>query len=401
MAYDSSKPANNDYLASFPPEMREQLRAIIEDAIVNAAKLAGLQAGNLSGNIPVSNGNSNANLNADLLDGKHGDYFSASTHGHSVATVNSDGFESKTDKTKLDGIAAGAEINQNAFANFVVGTTTIQADNKTDTLQFTAGANITLTPDATNDAITIGISDNLVLPADPTESLQAATKQYVDNANAKKLNLAGGTLTGALTLPSDPTVALQAATKQYVDNANVKKLNLAGGTLTGPLTLSGDPTTVLQPATKQYVDTAIGNTLHLSGGTLTGSLTVPTVIADVTGTATNATNADTVDGKHAMDLLNSVFSVISDFNTTITEGIYTYTNSTTHNPNSGYGRVIVTNTTYNLDTSANSSCIRQVALSTVSNFIFTRSKTNGGSWSSWQQLAFAAVNSGGGGDNNN
>ena len=59
------------------------------------------------------------------------------------------------DKNKLSGIATGAEVNQNAFTNITVGSTTIAADSKTDTLTLVAGSNITLTPDATNDKITI------------------------------------------------------------------------------------------------------------------------------------------------------------------------------------------------------------------------------------------------------
>lgn len=59
------------------------------------------------------------------------------------------------DKNKLSGIATGAEVNQNAFTNITVGSTTISADSKTDTLTLVAGSNITLTPDATNDKITI------------------------------------------------------------------------------------------------------------------------------------------------------------------------------------------------------------------------------------------------------
>ena len=60
-------------------------------------------------------------------------------------------------KTKLDGVASGAEVNQNAFSNITVGSTTIAADSKTDTLTL-AGSNVTLTPDATNDKVTIGIT---------------------------------------------------------------------------------------------------------------------------------------------------------------------------------------------------------------------------------------------------
>jgi hypothetical protein len=68
---------------------------------------------------------------------------------------------SAADKAKLDGIAAGAEVNQNAFTNVKVGTTTISADSKTDTLELVAGTGITLTPDSTNDKVTISVSGSV------------------------------------------------------------------------------------------------------------------------------------------------------------------------------------------------------------------------------------------------
>lgn len=77
---------------------------------------------------------------------------------YSNASTSSAGLMSTSDKSKLDGIASGAEVNQNAFSNVVVGSTTIAADSKTDTLTLTAGSNITLTPNATNDSITISAS---------------------------------------------------------------------------------------------------------------------------------------------------------------------------------------------------------------------------------------------------
>lgn len=66
---------------------------------------------------------------------------------------------SASDKAKLDSVYANAEPNQNAFSNVVVGSTTIGADSKTDTLTFVAGSNVTLTPDSTNDKITIAAND--------------------------------------------------------------------------------------------------------------------------------------------------------------------------------------------------------------------------------------------------
>lgn len=72
-----------------------------------------------------------------------------------VVAGGSSGLMSGADKTKLDGIATGAEVNQSAFSNVKVGSTTVAADTKTDTLELAAGSNITLTPDATNDKVTI------------------------------------------------------------------------------------------------------------------------------------------------------------------------------------------------------------------------------------------------------
>lgn len=78
------------------------------------------------------------------------------------ATQSIDGLQSKEDKTKLDNIATGAEVNQNAFSNLTIDTTTITADSKTDTLTLFAGDNILLTPDVINDTVTIYICSNLL-----------------------------------------------------------------------------------------------------------------------------------------------------------------------------------------------------------------------------------------------
>lgn len=98
-----------------------------------------------------------------------------------VATTTANGLMASTDKTKLNGIATGAEVNQNAFSNVTVGSTTISADNKTDTLTLVAGSNITLTPDATNDKITI-----------------SSTATVSDTDLNNKVAKAGDTMTGLL-----------------------------------------------------------------------------------------------------------------------------------------------------------------------------------------------------------
>ena len=63
---------------------------------------------------------------------------------YNVATSSSNGLMSSSDKAKLDGITASADPNQNAFSNITIGSTTISADNPTDTLTIVAGSNVSL-----------------------------------------------------------------------------------------------------------------------------------------------------------------------------------------------------------------------------------------------------------------
>jgi len=92
------------------------------------------------------------------------------------------------------------------------------------------------------------------------------------NLTNTKLELTGGTMTGLLFLSGAPSLALHAATKDYVDTADALAIPLAGGVMTGLLTLSGDPSSSLHPATKEYTDLADALLLPLAGGVLTGAL---------------------------------------------------------------------------------------------------------------------------------
>ena len=55
---------------------------------------------------------------------------------------------------KLSGIAAGAEVNQNAFSSVVVGSSTVSAASETDSFEITGGTNVSVSVDA-NDKIVI------------------------------------------------------------------------------------------------------------------------------------------------------------------------------------------------------------------------------------------------------
>lgn len=103
-----------------------------------------------------------------------------------AATTLLAGVLSSADKTKLDGIAAGAEVNQNTFSNVAVsGQTTVAADAKSDTLTLVAGSNVTITTDAVADSITIASAT----PGDGTLSI--ATKTAGATNTDVTLNLSG------------------------------------------------------------------------------------------------------------------------------------------------------------------------------------------------------------------
>ena len=61
----------------------------------------------------------------------------------------------------VTGIASGAEVNQNAFSNVKVGDVTIAADAKQDTLTLEAGSGVSITPDTTNDKVTIAVNSTI------------------------------------------------------------------------------------------------------------------------------------------------------------------------------------------------------------------------------------------------
>ena len=84
--------------------------------------------------------------------------------------------------TKLNGIATGAEVNQNAFSNVKVGSTTVAADAKTDTLELVAGSNVTLTPDATNDKVTIAATDTVYTHPSYTAHSTSAIYKFTNDA---------------------------------------------------------------------------------------------------------------------------------------------------------------------------------------------------------------------------
>lgn len=120
-------------------------------------------------------------------------------------------------KTHADSTHApsGAEVNQNAFSNIKVGTTTIVADSKTDTLELVAGSNVTITPDVTSDKITISSVDTKYTHPTtagnkhiPSGGSTGQILKWDSNGTAVWANESGGNGSGTIYQSTEPTTGL-------------------------------------------------------------------------------------------------------------------------------------------------------------------------------------------------
>lgn len=150
------------------------------------------------------------NLNYNDLDGtpnitddESKELFIADSSGNVIARINETGIHSVgmsikgTDvagliDSKID--AAVHDIPTAVFSNVKVGSTTITADSINDTLTLVAGSNITLTPDATNDKVTIAAKDTTYTAA--TTSVTGLMSS-ADKTKVNATNIAYGTCSTA------------------------------------------------------------------------------------------------------------------------------------------------------------------------------------------------------------
>ena len=109
-AYDGTKPADNEYVADVPALVRENLRALKDDAIVNAGAVSGYSVGSASGNIPRNDGNLNTNLNVDKLDNFHGSDYVATTTVQTIKNKTIDSTNSVADAAIASTITRDSEL---------------------------------------------------------------------------------------------------------------------------------------------------------------------------------------------------------------------------------------------------------------------------------------------------
>jgi hypothetical protein len=132
---------------------------------------------------------------------------------------------------------------------------------------------------------------------------------------ALKVAKAGDTMTGSLVLNADPSVSMGAATKQYVDVIGASgtgaldiglalKVAKSGDSMTGTLVLNANPINALEAATKQYVDA------EDSAAVANASADASAKVALVVGTASAG-----------YDTLGEIETEISNLSTTTTASL--------------------------------------------------------------------------------
>jgi hypothetical protein len=127
------------------------------------------------------------------------------------------GFLTGADKTKLDGVAAGAEVNQNAFSSVAVsGQTTVSADAKQDTLTLVNGTGVAITTDAATDTVTIGTTAATTSVAG---HMSAADKTKLDGISASADVTSATNVGSAIHGATAKTTPVDADTMPLIDSA--------------------------------------------------------------------------------------------------------------------------------------------------------------------------------------
>ena len=119
-------------------------------------------------------------------------------------TQTNAGLMSSEDKKKLDNIAAGAEVNQNAFSKVKVGNVLVEANSKTAQVEIVAGYNVSINGDNATKKVRMDVTlPSSMPPSAHTQSASTITagtfpenvsvKPGTDYATSKLRNVKFGT----------------------------------------------------------------------------------------------------------------------------------------------------------------------------------------------------------------
>ena len=170
-------------------------------------------------------------------------------------------------------------------------------------------------------------------------------------------------------------------TYEFVYNSASSRYDLVGDINTDTNT---KVTNTLNTTAKAYVTGTTSATTNTGTQVFDTGVYLDTTAGTITATKFNgtATNADTLDGKHADDFSYSHGDTL-DCNTAILPGTYNATPDTSNTPFSSYWNICV-------DVAANGSWIRQVATlsdPTSATKSYHRIKINDNDWNDWTNIA--------------
>lgn len=151
--------------------------------------------------------------------GTYSDLIGRPTIGSGILTIQKNGTDVATfSANDVTNSTANITVPEKIFSIVKVGNTSIEADSATDTLELVAGSNVTITPDATNDKITIAATDTTYSNATTsTAGLMSAT----DKSRLDTLHTNIGSKTVVTTIDTSANLATSNAIKTYVDNKEV------------------------------------------------------------------------------------------------------------------------------------------------------------------------------------
>ena len=165
--------------------------------------------------------------------------------------------------------------------------------NANGTISWTNGANNTVLRKTSTGSVEFATLNSL-LQSGPID-LGSQSLTTTGAVNAASVTATGVVTAASVSLAANPTTNLQATTKQYVDNADALKLNKAGDTMTGALIVSStieSNSTILANGISSKIgyNTGAGGTITQGAGAKTNSVTLnrPTGII-VTDSAALAT----------------------------------------------------------------------------------------------------------------
>ncbi len=203
---------------------------------------------------------------------------------------------------RVDIIASsGGEPNQNAYSNVKVGSVNIPATTTTDTVEFVAGNNITITPDASTKKVTISSSDSYVLPVATSSTLGG-----VKSGNDISIDTSG--IVTVLDNSHNHAIANVTGLQSSLDG---KVGSVVTGTSNGTISVDGTNVAIKGLGTAAYTNSTAYDAFGSASSALTESKSYTDAsVSTLKGSASDANTSITVYGvkNYAKNYADSILS---------------------------------------------------------------------------------------------